>query len=597
LDFQSDGFELYNGSFTVDGTFKFSDTNINNLWLEITPAINGTFIWPHNGTGNIPSGFSWGLSSTLKFTGITNAMPSLQADSYNNLEIDCSGMTANVEISHTMVEEFTDITITNTGSYAILTDANDLTEVFGDLTIGASGKLIIGAADKLTVDGTLTNSATSADLVIESNSSRTGSLNTSSAGVAGTFKQYFTTGRWYLVSPPFSGITNYDFWDGTNDAFMKPYNSPGGGWGDYYSSPATTLNVGEGYEYWQTTTAFTFNEAGTFITGNQTLDVTSGGSGDDTDWNLIGNPYPCGLDWAQVGDRTNVEGSAFYVSNGSSYLNHNGTSGTASSAIIPPMQGFFVQHTGGDPDDIDIQNSDKAHAGIKIYKSAKDEVVYSNHFKIRALRNGHETVTVLYQQDSATNGNDHRYDAPVLFSDDNSVLDIYTLAGDKQASINIYNEYPYSVNLGFRVPSGGATCTIEPFDFRNLDGVFSVLLEDLSTGETVDFIENPSYTFTLNDGGIVEDRIILHLNSTVATENLEEIEALLYSNRNKIYFNNVNSLSYDIEVIDILGKEVYNGRISNDGLYSLSVDAPSGYYIVHLIGEKHSITKKLFIAN
>jgi hypothetical protein len=100
--------------------------------------------------------------------------------------------------------------------------------------------------------------------------------------------------------------------------------------------------VGEGYELWQTA-SFTFEESGTLLSGNYNLPIAAGGTV-DPDWNFLGNPYPCGIDWAQVSDKTNVVGSAFYVYNGSSYVNHNGTSGTANSSVIPPMQGFFVKH-------------------------------------------------------------------------------------------------------------------------------------------------------------------------------------------------------------------------------------------------------------
>ena len=581
---------IVNGYVTIGsgGTLSDEGTTLSGA-SKLT--INGTYDYTING-GSLPVGITWGGSSILKFSGVIDTWPGFQPDSYNDFEFASSGLTTNLEFNRNDVSKFTNINISNTGSYAITTDAGDLTTVSGNLTIGASGKLIIGASDKLTVNGTLANNATSADLVIESNSSRTGSLISNSTGVSGTFKQYMSSGRWYLVSPPFSGIDSYDYWDGTNDAYMRPYNSPGGGWGSYYSSPATSLNVGEGYEYWQTGSAITFNQTGTFITGNQTLSVSSGGA-TDPDWNLIGNPYPCGLDWSQVADRSHVDGSSFYVYTSSGYKTHNGTSGTATSAVIPPFQGFFVKYN--NTGDISIANDDKAHAGIKLYKSVKSN--YYNHFKVKTQFGDQESVCVIYQQDDATNGEDPLLDASILFNNDPNFMEVYSLAGEKKSAINIFGDYPYSVYLGFRVPEGGGEFTIEPFDLRNLDATFSIVLEDLETGTSFDFLENPSYTFTVSEGGLLEDRIILHLNSTVGFEDIKDNNTIIYSNRNRIYIDNKELGSYDIQVMNMMGQMVYERHVNSNGLQSIALNEPTAYYLIRVITEDKTITKKLFLAN
>ncbi len=196
-------------------------------------------------------------------------------------------------------------------------------EITASITIGTNGKLKIPQEGRVEITGTLTNNAGPEGLLLESGSSRTASLIYDGTGLEATVQQRFEQGRWYLVSIPFNNTETYDYWDDINDAFMRPYLSPGGGWGDYYGQPSVVLNVGEGYELWQTT-LFTFEDTGTLLTGDFNLPIAAGGSV-DTDWNFLGNPYPCGIDWGQVADRTNVIGSSFYVYNGSGYLSRNGT--------------------------------------------------------------------------------------------------------------------------------------------------------------------------------------------------------------------------------------------------------------------------------
>ena len=475
--------------------------------------------------------------------------------------------------------------------YHDISISTELNPMESNMTISSSASLTISNSGAMKITGTLTNNAGTGGLVIKSNSSGTGSLINNSTGLSGTFEQYFDNGRWYLVSPPFSGVDSYDFWDGTNQAFMRPYNSPGGGWGAYYGAPAVGLNVGEGYEYWQDAATITVSTTGTFITGNKSLSISSGGA-TDPDWNLVGNPYPCAINWDSVADKSNVDGKAFYVYDGSGYKSYNGESGTATNQYIPPMQGFFVKRIGGSS--IGIENADKAHAGIGIYKSLSND--YNNHFKIRASALGQESVCVLYQKMEATNGADIEFDAPLLFNNDPDFIEIYSLAGDKKSCINIFGDYPYDVNLGFRVPEGGAEFTIEPFDFRNIDDSFSILLEDTETGEIVDFNEGANYTFNMQEGGMIEDRILLHLNSTVGVNEMDGLSFNVFSNANKVYLRNTNTDIYDVSIYSTLGQIVYS-KNSLSGDQVIQLDVPFGYYLVKIQSEKGFQTVKLNIVN
>lgn len=449
--------------------------------------------------------------------------------------------------------------------------------------------------------GRIVNETGVSGIVLHStNGSITGSLN-SAATLQGTFRQYIIDDQWHLVSPVFSDVESGDFWDGTNNAFIRPYTSPGGGWGDYINATDQVLSVGEGYELWETA-AFTYTGTGTFITGNRTLSISTGGSGDEADFCLVGNPYPCGLDWGTVSSRTNCDGSAFYVYNGSSYLAHNGTTGAgsgdvgdASSGIIPAMQGFFVKSLG--TGNISLSNSNKALADVNYYKSNKELPSYvSNFVRLSASYEDQEFTTVLYQQADATNGADDIYDAWVLFNNDPEFMDFYSFAGEKTSCINIYNELPYVVDLGLNVPAAGGDITISLVDIQNQDETFSALLEDRVTGQMIDLInEQESYTVNFSSGGSFNDRFVLHLNSTVGIEDAEEYQQInIYSHNKYLFINDIESQDKEIRIYDIVGKLVYSTR-NSDEIFKKELNVISGYYLVEIIIDDTKISEKIYL--
>ncbi len=537
---------------------------------------------------------------------------------------DAPGKGGNDISTHVTVTELTimlneEITVTSTGSITISDDGSggnfflylgynsdyaSTIYLYGEIIIENSAdtqlniqdlsKLYIQAGGKITdnsTSGNIKNGNASGGIIIYSSNTsgqENGSLVTQTASLNGTVYQYISSGQWHLISSPISSTTVNDFWNGSDNAYMRAYNF---GWGSYITDVNTSLNVGQGYEVWETKSGgYNVITSGTFNTGSQTLSVTSGGSGADTDWNSIGNPFPCGLDWNAVSDKTNVYGSTFYVWNGSSWDSSNGVSGTANS-IIPPFQGFFVEYLSGD---VTVNDGDKVHPGSGNDLNKSSNADYSNHIKIEANFNGQKSNTFCYQQSEATNGNDLIYDAPKLFGNSN-LMEVYTLAGDKKSDINIYGEYPYVMEVGFKVPDGGGEITIRPTDFRHMEANLSVYLQDKETGAYFDFLANPTYTFTASVGD-VSDRIYLIFNNTVATNNLDQDKISIYSNKSSIYLNfNNQKFNGELKVYNLLGQIVYSTKTSNSSYNPIYLNQPSGYYLVELITEKKNLTQKVFI--
>jgi hypothetical protein len=469
-----------------------------------------------------------------------------------------------------------------------------------NLTIQDGSRIYIKTGGKLTdlSPGNILNNAGLTGITIQSTSgTQTGSLISGTNGLTGTFNQYISAGAWHYISTPLNNTIAGHFVPSSGSAYLKPYNSPGGGWGAYINVVSTPLVVGKGYELWETAN-FTFSRAGEFNTGNKTLSVSSGGL-IDPDWNLVGNPYPCGLDWSTISGITTVAGQAFFVYDAASntYLSNNGSfsTGTTTSSIIPPFQGFFVKY--GSATNLTVSNTNKAHPTTDLYKkqSATNENNYTNHIKLEASLADHTTRAVLVQQSEATNGLDLIYDAPMLFSNSSNVLEVFSYAGDEPASINIFGEYPFVAELGFKIPSGGGEVTLKATDLRNLDANLLVYLQDKATGAYVNFLENPTYTFSAIEGDL-SDRIYLIFNNNVGIDDVSSDKIQIYSDKKVIYLNfNNYSFKGELKVHNLVGQTVYSINLSNSSYSPISLNQPSGYYFVELTTANESLTQKVFI--
>jgi hypothetical protein len=260
------GFIVLN-SIIVEGEYERTSASATTTTVGIM-TVNGTYIHNYNG-GTISENISWGDNSLCLIKGVTNnnGFPDLPPD-LRFVEIDCISLSEDIAFDFDYDNAFEHLTITNTNSkYVRFSQDVDRTHmVEGDITIGAQGRLKLPATSRVEITGTLTNNAGPQGLLIESaTDAATGSLIYNNAEIQATVQQVFNANRWYLVSIPFGDTETYDYRNGTNDAFMRPYLSPGDGWGDYYGQPSVVLNVGEGYELWQTA-PFTFEESGTLLT-------------------------------------------------------------------------------------------------------------------------------------------------------------------------------------------------------------------------------------------------------------------------------------------------------------------------------------------
>ena len=180
----------------------------------------------------------------------------------------------------------------------------------------------------------------------------------------------------YGVTSPFTSSTLNDWIDDVDltgfpgstyptSTYVSPryYNEvPGGSSAIGWTNPTSINNPtvpGRGWQIKMTSTIanagfFNLDVTGNIVQGNFSIPVTYTNNGVPSadGFNLIGNPYPCAIDWNAAGwTKTNVANTV-YVYNGntgqySTYI--NGVSGNGGSNIIPSSQGFYVITNGTSP--------------------------------------------------------------------------------------------------------------------------------------------------------------------------------------------------------------------------------------------------------
>eukprot|EP00825_Cyclidium_porcatum_P028283 TRINITY_DN30582_c0_g1_i1.p1 TRINITY_DN30582_c0_g1~~TRINITY_DN30582_c0_g1_i1.p1 ORF type:complete len:969 (+),score=117.10 TRINITY_DN30582_c0_g1_i1:239-3145(+) len=183
-----------------------------------------------------------------------------------------------------------------TYSYATIPSVTNKPSVsWGDgvartVEISVNGGLTIAPTKTLTVNGTVINNGSSSDLIVKSDATGTGNLIASNL-VSGIAQRYIKTTSnanfHYFGSPITSAPSSVLSGPYTYTSFAS-YPIPGSGYP--WNIMAANLAPGVGYSK-SFTTATTIAFDGTLNTGKITPTLSSTAS----DWNFLGNPYPCTL--------------------------------------------------------------------------------------------------------------------------------------------------------------------------------------------------------------------------------------------------------------------------------------------------------------
>ena len=336
-----------------------------------------------------------------------------------------------------------------------------------------------------------------------------------------------------------------------------------------------------------------------FNTGDYTfgnLSKVSVGSVDYQGFHLVGNIYPSALAYNTSWTKSNLYSTIYVYDSDPAVLKNaqnNGTVGTFHMAdgILPAGQGFFVAVNGpvNTIGSITIPNAYRQHSSKAFVKEAVPEVV-----RLRVTGNNTVDEMIVNFNTNATVGFDANYDGYKLSMKDEALMLYSILPGNVYATINVLpsRQQCMQVPLGF-VAAANGSYTINASDLESFPSGTPVQLEDVFTGTVVDLNTTPEYTFDAVAGS-PEHRFNLWFSPLAVTETMGSNVAI-YSSENIVYVNIPFTSQGRIIVYNILGNEIANQPIQSNSLNKVSLGVSSGYYIVKVVDNDHSISRKVFI--
>ena len=456
-----------------------------------------------------------------------------------------------------------------------------------NLTVGSTA--VSSLDGKVSLSGNLVNNGT---LNLSASSSgysqlKVGGTITNSGTISQS--QYIgSTGHHGISSPMTSGFTTTS---GTSST-LYGYNATTGAWD---MSP-TTSTVGAGFfAPVQASNGFQSAAGGFSVTGTPNTSHThslgyaantaTGGSG--SGWNLIGNPYTCGLDWTSV-TKTNVN-NAYYVwdAYNGTYQYYSGSALTGTylaassilSGVIPPMQAFWVQTTASGGSIVSTMASDGTVASSPtFYKTAPDNLIlYAEDLNDPSLSDA------MWITHAAGYTNDFEGDQDAWKRTNyGGLANIYSYHDGEKLAINAMDlSSTTSIPVGVGAPEAGRKYRIVLEQLVN-NQAYQVVLEDKLMNSFTD-ITSEGYVFTYGPWQNEDPRFVLHINqSTVGLGEQTAPEVKVYQQGERLVIHGEAQKHSSYTLLRADGRILESGSLSAG---MASIKAPQGgMYIIQIDG-------------
>jgi hypothetical protein len=489
-------------------------------------------------------------------------------------------------------------------------------------TLGTGKMMILNPGAQLSL-GVLTN--TSGTLRLLSDANGIASLNMGGYVDNGNddiqlYLEGNTNGTlWHYVSPPFTSLSATTL--GSSNSSIAKYeenlisNNMNNGWvtynGYHYDitlTPAAwvqaglnwpTLYAGSGYNYFSTANK-TYDLQGTVNVSDVPVNLVFNSGGftanqNEQGFNLIGNPFTCGLDWdgvvsanSTIFNVNNVETTIYFRLNGVTIYYNNGftvpNTYNTDGSLLPPMQGFFIKTNANVT--LNLPASAKTHTANKRYKGNST----APHIRLQYENSVKSDQTVIYFDEKATLGFDKMLDGRKAFLT-NSDPNIYSVIDGINYSINgiPFPKDSTTIPLVVNATSDGSYA-IKATELVGLDS-YKVFLNDKSQNLSINLANDSSYTFNATTGTLT-DRFTLTITNvlTAIPENTVSVKPFnIYSSNGLVNIQTLsdiwNGKQGGVRVLDMTGRVFTtedNVEFSKDNLLQIPVRAATGIYMVEL---------------
>jgi hypothetical protein len=199
--------------------------------------------------------------------------------------------------------------------------------------------------------------------------------------------------------------------------------------------------------------------------------------------------------------------------------------------------------------------------------------------------------TVIYFNEEATPDLDYNFDAVKFMAD--AAPQAYTMMGTEKMAINTLNNTTQttSVILGVNIPAEGEY-NILASNIESFSDATPIYLEDLLTGQKINLREISTYAFNSDEG--MSERFVVHFAEYQGIGDKINAEVnSIYAAGQTVYVD-LNAVQGEIVIYNILGMEISRTRAS-EGLNLVFVPQGNAVYIVKVISNNNTVTKKVFV--
>lgn len=427
-----------------------------------------------------------------------------------------------------------------------------------------------------------------------------------------TVQRYVTDGGWHDISASTGNQTVNSLYQGPSgpNVWLRTYDEPANT-RTYITDLTTPMPPGKGFEVWVESSQredVTFEFTGLKdeivvlnTTSTPAISYTSGSPQSDYGYNLIGNPFPCPIDWDIVDDDLYfVSGTAWVWDHAAgNWKDRVGGVGSLTDGIIPMGQGFFIQTTGPSCR-LALWDDHRVNASQDYYKKSSSDVG-SEFDQVSLLINNdfrNDELNIVFR-DEANDIYDVDFDGRKLFSIVDEAPAIYSYQNEESLSTNalpsIENE-TRTVDVHF---IAGVTDDYKiQAEISNLENI-RIFLEDKFLGEFIDLRTSPEYNFSANTSDD-NDRFVLHFNPVItdvgesANENLINV----YAYDDKICIKSHGAAANErkqVWVYDLSGRIALNKLMPASGFTTIPVTHLKGYFVVKVLSESGVKTDKIYI--
>ncbi|MCE3258790.1 MAG: hypothetical protein K0S12_431 [Bacteroidetes bacterium] len=231
---------------------------------------------------------------------------------------------------------------------------------------------------------------------------------------------------------------------------------------------------------------------------------------------MIGNPYPCAIDWSSASWTRNKINDAVYIWNPqlqqyASYV--SGVSVNGGSPIIASSQSFWIQANATSPSL--ACNENVKHTGTAAFVRPINQ--FLTNLKLSFSGNNYSDETVIRFGSPATKKFDKETDARKMYTTSTGVPSICSLDSTlTDMSVNSLPDFNNEVKIPLKtlVASGySGNYTIKVDSTSQLPSGYCVVLEDLATGTITNLNNTSSYSFFISDT-TSKPRFMIHMRAS-----------------------------------------------------------------------------------